>query len=1339
MADSGAVENGPGEPEALAAVQGHLKAIADSGDPSSIFDPDVAADVTRLYEQFADHLSFDCVVALGWVEWHSSRASDGEAARAHETFAVLRLLPAFLAGEAYVPSSSMPQELLPTLAAAAMQPATRMLQAAGEDAGLKSASRGAWAWMRIVQHIPTGPGGAGALANLSVALRLLGERGGGTENLDRAVTTARHALTTMADDEPQRPAATGILATALWSRYEHSGDPEDLDAAVEAARTCANAGRSEDPLHPDGAQLAAQLLHMRYERSRSLDDLEESIDWMRRAVEASGPDDPRLTQLLALLGVQLVDRAVRTGDARVMDEATDTARRAAAVAPDDDVQAQLAVSRVWHTIFEHTADPTALKSARDLAVRGARALPPESAGRARHLANASLTVLSAHAYTGVRDDLDVAVELGETALAAAPAGHAHRDLALRALSGALAHRFKSGGRLEDLDRALALGRELLDVTGAGHAPSLDLSNLSLMYRTRFLRSGEPADIARAIEAAEAAAACAADARHRARARQQLALSLVRRSSAEGRPEDLDAAIELGRAALADTPRDHPDWVTLIANNALAFLTRYEHSGALEDIDACLASIRDARGRLEPGHPAHPQLLNNEGYALLTRYHRTRSAAEVDAAIDSSRRAAELMGPVDPRLPGCLSNLCLALRSRFDLTAAPADLEEAVAVGRRAVAATAAGDPARATHLNNLGYSLLARAVQDPTATDVRDEAARTFREVLDLLPAGAPARTYPLVNLGQLLILTADTEADAESTVAPAISAFTEAWELTGTAPLRRLTAVRAAALLLSGPQPARAAALLEAAVDLLPALTPRMLARTDQQTLLGTCFELAADAAALVLAARDRPGAGPQAADPAASRALRLTEAGRGVMLGQALDTRGEVTDLRHQLPELAKRFLAIRDRLNASYADDAPGVWASAEPWYPATEARRDLAGQFSAVLDEIRSRPGFDRFLLPMELPDLLAQAAYGPVVVFTVSSHGSHALLIRPDAVTALPLPGLDRDTVRQKALDFTAALRWAPSPTPARSEPALDTLNSTLEWLWDVAAEPVLTALGITSPPSPGHEAPRVWWSPGGLLGLLPLHAAGYHRAPVDGSPATVMDRVVSSYTPTLRALRHARRPLPPRSPHRALVVTMPLTPGAPPLPHTAEEEGYVRAHTPQPLVLTARRRDPLDTSPRGPVSTMREDVMAAMGDCSLVHFACHAVSDPVDPSRSRLLLQDAPLTVSGLAALDLDHAVLAFLSACSTASTGVPHLADEFVNLATAFQLAGFRSVVATLWPVYDSHASDLARLFYAALGSPRDLTPDRAARALHEAVRQLRDRMPDRPDTWAAHLHSGA
>jgi len=39
--------------------------------------------------------------------------------------------------------------------------------------------------------------------------------------------------------------------------------------------------------------------------------------------------------------------------------------------------------------------------------------------------------------------------------------------------------------------------------------------------------------------------------------------------------------------------------------------------------------------------------------------------------------------------------------------------------------------------------------------------------------------------------------------------------------------------------------------------------------------------------------------------------------------------------------------------------------------------------------------------------------------------------------------------------------------------------------------------------------------------MLPLHGAGYHAS---GDGRTVLDRVVSSYTPTLRALREAMKP-----------------------------------------------------------------------------------------------------------------------------------------------------------------------------------------------------------------------
>ena len=60
--------------------------------------------------------------------------------------------------------------------------------------------------------------------------------------------------------------------------------------------------------------------------------------------------------------------------------------------------------------------------------------------------------------------------------------------------------------------------------------------------------------------------------------------------------------------------------------------------------------------------------------------------------------------------------------------------------------------------------------------------------------------------------------------------------------------------------------------------------------------------------------------------------------------------------------------------------------------------------------------------------------------------------------------------------------------------------------------------------------------------MLPLHGAGYHQAR-DGR--TVLDRVISSYTPTLRALSEAMKPRPGRVPQdagRLLFVGVPEAP-----------------------------------------------------------------------------------------------------------------------------------------------------------------------------------------------------
>jgi CHAT domain-containing protein len=296
----------------------------------------------------------------------------------------------------------------------------------------------------------------------------------------------------------------------------------------------------------------------------------------------------------------------------------------------------------------------------------------------------------------------------------------------------------------------------------------------------------------------------------------------------------------------------------------------------------------------------------------------------------------------------------------------------------------------------------------------------------------------------------------------------------------------------------------------------------------------------------------------------------------------------------------------------------------------------------------------------------------------------------------------------------------------------------LAWLWDNAAEPVLHALGHHRPPAPGRPWPRVWWAPGGLLGLLPIHAAGHHTRPFDPAHRTVMDRVVSSYTPTVGALAHARRRVaaPSAGMNRSLVVAMPTTPGEDGLPGARTEVATVAARLPCPVVLIESAGDPR----RIPT---KANVLAHLDGCAIAHFTCHGHTDVIDPSQSGLLLhdhQDEPLTIAALASVALDHARLAYLSACGTALTSTAALLDEAIHLTSAFQLAGFPSVIGTLWEINDHVAARIADGFYAALTADGGVPgTGRAAHALHHAVHAARRRYPTAPSLWGAYLHAGA
>jgi tetratricopeptide (TPR) repeat protein len=815
------------------------------------------------------------------------------------------------------------------------------------------------------------------------------------------------------------------------------------------------------------------------------------------------------------------------------------------------------------------------------------------------------------------------------------------------------------------------------------------------------------------------------------------MALHTRFKHTGALADLDAAIAAVREALETAADDDPERAAALSNLGIVLQTRFDRIGALPDIDAAIKAQR-AAAEIEPvGEPSR-FTLTNLASALHSRYGRTRQLTDLNAAIDAAREAAETTPAGHPSWAGRHTNLATALWDRFKRTGSTGDLDAAVEAAQGAADTVPDGHPERGDFLSNLGIIFHSRFEHTGTDADL-DAAVSAGQAAIDAAPADYPGRAQLLSNLGLSLqerFERAHRVADRNA----AASAFVAASRCMSAPPSERILDARSAAGLLAESDRGMAADLLEAAVGLLGEVTPRQLRRPDQQHVLGAFAGLASDAAALSLADTDA-GTTNQAR---AARALRLLEAGRAVLLSQALGTRDGLTDLRQQHPQLAEEFTTVRDQLDQPQDNTAPSIpiadgTTSLAALAQAEDHRGRLATQLAAVQAEIRALESFTTFGLPPSSEELLAQAVSGPIVSFNVSAYRSDALLLTTSGITSVELPGLAQAILIERINAFHQAIHEAPDAA------AEQVLAETLAWLWDNAAEPVLEALGYRSQPRLGRVRPRVWWAPGGLLGLLPIHAAGHHTEAMAGCPAprTVMDRVVSSYTPTIRALRYVRRSAHRDSAHsRALVVAMPTTPGiddGAPLPSVADETAKIQAYLPSTVVLA----EP-DTSVGGTSALpTRENVFAQLPACSIAHFACHGVSDSADPSKSRLLLHDhrtAPLTVASLAAVQHDQLQLVYLSACRTAFNATTELLDEAIHLTSAFQLAGSRHVIGTLWEISDVIAVHMADEFYGNLrASTATLHIDQAAYALHYAVRALRARYPTHPSLWAAHLHAGA
>ncbi|KAL6400772.1 hypothetical protein AUP68_16489 [Ilyonectria robusta] len=678
-------------------------------------------------------------------------------------------------------------------------------------------------------------------------------------------------------------------------------------------------------------------------------------------------------------------------------------------------------------------------------------------------------------------------------------------------------------------------------------------------------------------------------------------------------------------------------------------------------------------------------MHNLGNALSDMFLRTKDLKYLNEAIELSRKVVDLTPEEYSGRAIILNSLGHGLGERYLMTGDLSDLEEAIRVGQNAVELTPEGHSEQGMRLNNLANRLSDRYSRTRTAEDI-ENAIKAGRKAVSVIPEDHPERAMFLTNLGDKLGKRY-SQTGALEDVHEAISLLQSALRRPMSTMLHRIEAVRHVldycATISDWKQAYQAS---DFALNLVPELVARSLENTDKQHMLSRIVGLASDAAASAF----------HAGKPSAV-ALSFLEQGRGVLATSIEEMRTDVSDLRQNHPDLAHKFNGLRGELEQLLPQNGSLDGVDSPSGQARTDRRCEVHDQINDVLAEIRTKAGFEDFLLAPKESELKAAAVLGPIVVINVSVFRCDAILVEQHQIRSIPLPKLEMESLTKWTLE--------------RDLKSLEVL----EWLWEVVTRPVLDVLGFTDAPS-DDKWPHVWWIPTGPLSKFPLHAAGHHKK---GSSEAVLDRVMSSYSTSIKAIIHSRERTSPSTtqlvPAQALLVSMGHTPNSTRLPFATRE-----------VAMLQRLFETLSFASIQP-GRRKQDIISHLPECKMFHFAGHAGHDKTD--KSYLLLEDGKLTVDTLLEINVRERspFLAYLSACGTGQINDEKFVDESIHLISGYQLAGFRHVIGTLWEVKDELCVDMTRITYEGI---RDggMTDESVCRGLHNASRCVRNRSLDAP-----------
>jgi tetratricopeptide (TPR) repeat protein len=911
---------------------------------------------------------------------------------------------------------------------------------------------------------------------------------------------------------------------------------------------------------------------------------------------------------------------------------------------------------------------------------------------------------------GNTSDLDRAIQCTETAIKVLREARLPLEMVKTQYRGVLFNygsylhqKYKRSQNLQHLEQAITSLKEAMILTPP--STHIDMSKtgveladcLGKMYESR-----ESVELLyEAVDVIEqATTALPADFKHPTRAHLfqaacELGFKLGNWFQMKGDIQSLNRAIELVDKSVKNTVNE-PDYPRYLRELGCLVTKRYLQTREKSDLDYAAAIAQTA---LEASLPR--TLVHADAHATLGMIydHRSRLMQDLvylDKAIDHFQDSIEHTPETEFEVANarkCSLASCLASRYKHH-DREMEELNSAINLTESAINTFSTDDQNRSILMINLGNYIdrrykLSRSREDAMRSVLVWKQTIAAVEILD---SQHVERANCWMRLGQSYLTQASGD---PSLVDEAICAFEECGRCDGGPP-----SIRIAALALATSEHAergdvvsleKALSCVRQAIELYPIVSIRGMVTSDKLEFITDIMGVGHLGAAITVLLGRSP-----------YEALKLFEAGRGIISKSFTDLRTESSALEGKHPELASRFASVQASLEEVPQREDISALELVRARIHQGKYRSEMESQLRDLLHEIRAEVGFEDFLSGPTEKECLEAAKAGPVVVINPSIR-MHAFLIQKHVIDVIELddPKIDEMLARIRTKATSAKLPL-----------------EVLQWAWSVIARPVLLALGIDRIPQNGNW-PHIWWIAGGQLHYMPFHAAGSY---VSGAGENVIDRVVSSYSFSVTALIHGRRRrnLAPslHDPTNALLVAMAQTPEASHLPFAVEELERVEK------CLPALGLVPINT-----VRKCRGDVLSELKTCNTFHFAGHGHVELNKPSQSGLRLEDGILDLEDI----MDHGVhrklpwLGYLSACSTGESMVhpSPWVDEGLNLINSFQLAGFRHVIGTLWEVSDRQCVEIAQVFYQTIVERLRTDPLSTdflvAFGLHTALREVR------------------